>query len=273
MQAPVDSALRWAEARILVIDDVPSNARLLSRVLGRAGYRNVHVLTDGRLVMDAYADLKPALVLLDLCMPYVSGFSLLGQLREVADPADITPVLVVTADPSIESRRRAHLLGANDYLVKPYDLTEVVLRVDAMLELRAHANAGFHALHQMRDTLDLALRHDETTECEVLQRLIVACTFRDSMSEGHTRRVGELAAAMACELQLPASTVESIRHCAQLHDVGKVAVPDEILLKPGPLTRDEMSVAEHHTTIGAAMLSGTSFPLLRLGSGHCADTP
>ncbi|CAN5705667.1 hypothetical protein BH23GEM10_BH23GEM10_04750 [soil metagenome] len=134
------------------------------------------------------------------------------------------------------------------------------------LELRAHANAGYNAMHELRNTLDLALRHDETTECEVLQRLIVACTFRDSMSEGHTRRVGELAAAIACELQLPAETVEEIRHCAQLHDVGKVAVPDEILLKPGPLTRDEMSVAEHHTTIEAVMLSGTAFPLLQLAS-------
>lgn len=266
MHDSLKSDLRWADARILIIDDDPSNARLLSRILVRAGYRDVHMMTDGRRAMAAYGELEPALVLLDLRMPHVSGFSLLQRLREVADPANVTPVLVVTADPSVESRRRAHLLGANDYLVKPYDLAEVIRRVDALLELRAHANAGYSAMHEMRNTLDLALRHEDTTECEVLERLIVACSFRDSMSEGHTRRVGELAAAIASQLQLSAETVESIRYCAQLHDVGKIAVPDEILLKPGRLTPDEMSVAQHHTTIGAAMLSGTTFPLLQLAA-------
>lgn len=257
---------RWSASRILVIDDDISTARMLARLLLRGGYTAVHVVTDERVALDRYETLRPDLVLLDLHMPHVDGFTLLERMRSAMAGHGVTPVLVVSGDPAPESRRRAHLLGASDYVLKPYDLKDVTLRVDALLELRAHAQAGLQAVDKMKLTLNTTLADRPAAAEEVIEKLTVACSFRDGVSEGHTERVALLAGSVAAAMRLPRDVVGAIERCAPLHDIGKVAIPDEILLKPGRLTSEEMAVAKRHTSIGALILSGMDQPLLRLAS-------
>src|SRR5688572_10623504 len=166
------SQARWADARILIVDDVESNVRLLARLLERAGYRHVATTTDARNALEAYRIEQPHLVLMDLRMPHIDGFSLMQQMHEMAPSDEVVPVLVITADAAPESRLRASLLGAADYLIKPYALEEVVLRVDALLELRAHAQQGFCAITQLQQAVQGGLTSWEyDTQESALSRL------------------------------------------------------------------------------------------------------
>ena len=250
-----------ADARILVIDDDASNVRLLMRLLGRIGYHNVRGTVDDSAALAEYAAYVPDLVLLDLHMPHVDGFAMLESMRAATPNEAMAPVLVLTADSSLHTQRRANELGANALVTKPYEINEVSLRVAALLELRAHARAAFRAVPELHGH-----RTDNVEELQLLEQLARTCVYRDRLGPGHTERVGWMAAVMAAELRLPAATVDAIRMCAPLHDLGKIAIPDDVLLKPGPLTPDERAIAEWHTTIGSLILSGSRFPLMRLAA-------
>lgn len=248
-----------ADARILVIDDEASNVRLIARLLARIGYTDVRGMTDDRAALDEYGSYAPDLVLLDLHMPHVDGFAMLESMRAATPNEAMAPVIVLTADSSPDARRRVNDLGANALVTKPYEIEEVALRVATLLELRAHAQAAFRAVPELN-------RDGDVDELQLLEQLAGTCVYRDRLSPGHTARVGWMAAVLASELRLPAAMVDSIRMCAPLHDLGKIAIPDEVLMKPGPLTRAERSIVEWHTTVGSLILSGSRFPLLRLAA-------
>ncbi|WP_435418545.1 response regulator [Parerythrobacter aurantius] len=122
--------------RILAIDDEEANVLLLRSVLEREGYGDVHCLTDPRQAMRAYIDLAPDIVLLDLMMPGIDGFELLEAFSRHDRPGEFRPVLVLTADTTLQARRRALSLGAKDFVAKPFDVIEVALRIGNLLETR-----------------------------------------------------------------------------------------------------------------------------------------
>jgi putative two-component system response regulator len=183
-------------------------------------------------------------------------------MRAVIPNEAMSPVLVLTADNSCDAQRRANDLGANAFIAKPFDIAEVALRVSALLELGAHARAAFRAVPELGGAVDDA----GVDELHLLEQLASTCIYHDRLSPGHTERVGWLAAVIASELRLPAATVDAIRICAPLHDLGKIAISDDVLLKPGPLTPSERAVAERHATIGSLILSGSRYPLLRVAA-------
>ncbi|MBO6528283.1 response regulator [Erythrobacter sp.] len=122
--------------RILAIDDEEANVLLLRSVLEREGYRDIHTLTDPTRAMRAYIDLQPDIVLLDLMMPEVDGFALLEAFSRHDRAEEFRPVLVLTADTTVQARRRALSLGAKDFVSKPFDVIEVALRIGNLLETR-----------------------------------------------------------------------------------------------------------------------------------------
>lgn len=122
--------------RILAIDDEAANVLLLRSVLEREGYRDIHTLTDPTAATAAYAELAPDIVLLDLMMPQVDGFHLLEAFARHDRPDEFRPVLVLTADTTLQARRRALALGAKDFVSKPFDVIEVALRIGNLLETR-----------------------------------------------------------------------------------------------------------------------------------------
>jgi putative two-component system response regulator len=197
-------------------------------------------------------------------MPHLDGFALLESLK-AAVPQDVyLPVLVLTADITPETRRKALAEGAKDFLTKPFDVDEVLLRIKNMLETRA-LHLELRSQNQLLEervrerTRDLEEAHIDTFE-----RLALAAEYRDDDTGQHTLRVGLTSALVAREVGLPAAEVELIERAAGLHDVGKIGVPDAILLKPGKLTAEEFEVVKTHTSIGARLLSGSRSPLLRL---------
>jgi putative two-component system response regulator len=250
-------------ARILIVDDEPANVLFLERLLERAGYQNLVTTTESAQVVPLCTQSPPDLVLLDLHMPAPDGFEVMRQL----DPwvsANALPVIVLTADTTRDVRQAALAGGAKDFLVKPLDAMEVLLRIRNQLETR------FLQVELRRQTLALEQRvHDQHADLddarlEMLQRLARAAEYRDDDTGEHTQRVGRTSALVARRLDLAEEDVELIGHAATLHDIGKMAVPDLILLKPGRLTAEEFELIKTHVRAGADMLSNSRSPLLRV---------
>lgn len=251
------------DARILIIDDQVSNVHLVQRLLARAGYRNIHGTTRSRDGLALVEQFQPDLILLDLQMPELDGFGVLQALRPRLTNGSFFPVLVLTADSSDESTQSALSKGAKDFLAKPFQPAELLLRVKNLLETRL-----LHRLLQDQNrVLEQRVRQRtqelEEAQVEVLERLASAAEFRDDDTGRHTRRVGEVTAQMGRLLGFDDGRVEIVRRAAALHDVGKIGIPDSILRKPGALTPEERRIMCTHTTIGARMLSGGSSALVR----------
>jgi len=252
--------------RILVVDDELLNVELLAAVLGDAGFTEVETTTSPAAALRSCAAGTPDLLLLDLHMPGTDGFGVMDTLGPAIRTDAGPPVMVLTADITQATRHRALSAGARDFLSKPFDPDEVLLRVRNLLTVRSCERK----LAQHNERLEYAVRartHElEASRLEVLDRLALVAEFRDDDTNQHARRVGRSAAAIANALELPPELLELLGPAAALHDIGKIAIPDSILRKPGPLTPDEFAVMQTHTTIGARMLAGSRFPVLQTAS-------
>jgi putative two-component system response regulator len=252
------------QLRILAVDDEESNLLLLRRILERAGYTRIETTSDPARVPGMFLESRPDLVLVDLHMPVVDGFGLMEQLAPLTGDRTDVPFLVLTADATEETKCRALSLGARDFLTKPFDQTELLLRVRNLLQVQQLQER----LHEQNATLEEQVaertRDLERARLEILERLALAAEYRDDDTQEHAWRIGRTCALLARDLGLADAEVELIRRAAPLHDIGKIGIPDAILLKPGRLTDAEFAVMKTHTTIGAEILSGSSSALLRL---------
>lgn len=251
-------------SRILIVDDQPANVALLEGILDEEDFTSYRSVLDSRQALGTFIEYLPDIVLLDLQMPFMNGFDVMKQLRACIAPQDFLPILVLTADVTPQAKRRALAEGALDFLTKPFDAMEVILRIRNLLQTRS-----LHLQLQSRnDILDHKVRERtaelEATQAEILERLALAAEYRDDDTGEHTRRVGDTAARIAAALGWPEGAIELIRRAAPLHDVGKIAISDSILLKPGRLTPEEFARMKLHTELGARMLSGGQFPLMQL---------
>lgn len=250
--------------RILIVDDEPANVLLLERILSHGGFTNVISTNDSRQTLDLLSTHRADILLLDLHMPHLDGYEILRQIRGEADRDQYLPILVLTADVTPEAKELALTVGATDFLVKPFDPTEALLRVKILLETRLlHLE-----LQEQNECLGTKVlektKNLEAAAYEIVHRLARAAEFRDDQTGQHTSRVGKLAAQVARTLELPDFQIELLRHAAPLHDIGKIGVTDLILLKPGKLTVHEFETMKEHTTIGANILSESQFPLLQI---------
>lgn len=256
--------LTYSEARLLVIDDSPAMVMFLQGLLEKVGYTRVLSTTDSRDAVALFESVPPDLVILDLQMPHMDGFEVLRQFGERIPESQYLPVLVLTGDESPDSRRRALFRGAKDFLSKPFQPLELLLRMHNLLEARflhlrlhernSHVAAG--ARQWTRQFLD--------TQNDTIERLAQVVEFHDDETGRHTRRVGEWAGKIAACLGLSATDVELIRRAAPLHDVGKIGIPEAILLKPARLTPQEFDVVKLHTSIGARILAGSDSDYLAM---------
>ena len=262
--APPTASPQTKPARILIVDDQEQNISLLRRILARAGYENIASTTSPTEALALKEQFEPDLVLLDLHMGDMNGFQVLQELVTNPRGADHLPVLMITADDSAEVKRRALALGAKDFVRKPFDSTEVLLRIRNLLETRFL----YRTLRDQNSDLEQKVvertKELEESRLEVLERLAVAVEFRDDDTGNHTKRVAHVSALLAEAIGLPPATVELIRRAAPLHDIGKVAIPDNILLKAGPLTAPEFATMKTHTVIGSVMLADGRSELVRV---------
>ena len=253
----------FKHARILIVDDEPSNVEILERLLDRAGFGRIESTTDAREAADLYVRYRPDLILLDLQMPNMDGLAVMDQLNEIAE-ASYLPILMLTGEMTPEARQEALSRGAKDFVSKPFHADEVMLRIQTLLETRFL----YFQVQSQNQILEAKVRERtrelEAAQVEIIERLARAAEFRDDNTGQHTERVGQMAALLARQLGLPDPQVSLIRRAAPLHDVGKIGVPDAILLKLGKLTVEEFEQVKTHTTIGQRILSGSRFGVLRL---------
>lgn len=252
----------WSEARILVIDDHQANVDALQRILRSAGFVCVNSTTDPLVGATLVQSWTPDLVLLDLHMPRLDGFGVLDLIRPQLKGSYL-PVVMLTADSNEETKRRALASGVKDFLLKPFDATEAVLRISNLLETRSLYSTIRQQNAELERHVAERTRQLEQAQVEILQRLAAAAEFRDDETGDHTQRVGDLAARLAIQMRLPMERVDLIRRAAPLHDVGKIGIPDSILRKAGRLTQEERRIMQSHVTIGASMLSGGQSALVQ----------
>ena len=253
----------FKHARILIVDDEEPNIALLRRLLERAGFTHLESTADSREVADQYVRFQPDLILLDLHMPHMDGFEVLDELNQIAEESYL-PVLMLTGDLSQEAKREALSRGAKDFISKPFHTDEVLLRINTLLETRFLYLQIQSQNHVLEAKVHARTRELEAAQFEIIERLARAAEYRDDNTGQHTERVGQMSALVAKQIGLPDTKVSLIRRAAPLHDVGKLGIPDAILLKLGKLTPDEFALVKTHTTIGARILSGSRFPILRL---------
>jgi putative two-component system response regulator len=246
----------FTSARILIVDDEEVNLAALSKVLRAAGYSNVTTTTDPIEFLALYHQQSPDLILLDLHMPKRSGLAMLEDLRGTIGPHTYLPILVVTGDASRAARRNALSAGAKDFVTKPFEADELLLRIRNMLETRRLHREITSQNQLLERRVEERTAELEGAYLDTLERLAIAAEFRDDETGRHTERVGETAALLGNALGMSGDDVFLIRRAAPLHDVGKIGVPDSILRKPHALTTEEWEIMRRHTTIGARILSG-----------------
>jgi putative two-component system response regulator len=251
-------------AKILIVDDEQPNVILLERILAEAGYTDVISTTSSATVRDLVGDSRPDLILLDLHMPGKDGFGVMEELAASFDPTALPPILVLTADITREVKHRALSAGAHDFLTKPLDMQEVLLRIGNILNIRFLERALREEKAHLEERVLERTKDLDEAQTETFERLALAAEFRDDDTGEHTRRVGSSAALIAAELGLDEELVDRLRRAAALHDVGKIGVPDRILLAPRALTPEEFDIVKKHTEIGARLLSGSRSPILTM---------
>lgn len=253
------------DARILIIDDEEARVRLLRDILARAGAVS-HPKSTGEPdhVASCFAEYRPDLIVLNLRIPNRNGLTVLEQLKPLIPQDAYLPILAIAADASPDVREQALAAGAKDFLTPPFEATEVVQRVRNLLQTR-HLHMALQTQHSAIEArVRERVRGNDEAQVQILQRMAVMAEYRDDLEGMHTHRVGEISALLAWALGLPETEAELIRRAAPLHDVGKIAISERILLKPTGLTRDEFEEMKTHTIIGARILSGSRIPVLQM---------
>jgi response regulator RpfG family c-di-GMP phosphodiesterase len=254
-------------ARILIIDDDTASGNVLVAIMRRAGFLDLFVVRTAEEARVAFGSFQPDLVVADMHLPDGDGLALLQHLQLRVPPDDYLPFVVLTGDASKGIRDAALAAGARDFVTKPYDSTEVLLRLHNLIETRLMHLALRRQRNLLIEQFEARSRELEDARLEILERLARVAEHRDDGAIGHLRRVGELAGLLAQELGCSHEMVDQIRRAAPLHDVGKIGIRDDILLKPGPLEPAEFEAQVRHTLIGAEILSGGGFPVLKLAEG------
>lgn len=279
-------------AQILVVDDTPANLKLLTEILTNHGYR-VRPASNGRLALRSVAAAAPDLILLDVTMPDMDGYEVCAALKALDNSRGI-PVIFISALNDTADKLRGFEAGGIDYITKPFQAAEVLARVETHLSLRRlqmkieAQNIQLHQEIAERERFEVELkRHQEHLEDlvaertaelnvalgkltemsgEIIERLTAAAELRDEDTGLHIVRIGMYARILSVYMGMPEEFVRQIAVAAAMHDVGKIGIPDSILLKPGSLTAEEFETIKQHTLIGAKILRNSSHALLQMGA-------
>lgn len=252
-----------ASARILVVDDNLANLILAQKLLEQHGFTNVETEQDSRRVVERCRAQAYDLLLIDVRMPYLDGFQVVEQLRPIYGN-DYLPILMLTAQTDDETRKRALQMGVRDFLTKPFISWELLHRIRNMLEVRLLYRQARRTNERLEAEVRQRTAELHNTRVEVIRRLVTAAEFRDNDTGAHVVRISQLAGHIATALGLPPEQVELIQEAAPMHDIGKIGIPDAILIKPHRLNAEEWEVMKTHTTIGAQILAGSGFELLQV---------
>jgi putative two-component system response regulator len=248
--------------KILVVDDEHQNQNLMKDFLTSLNYE-VILASDGAQALEKVDEVIPDVILLDIIMPEMDGFEVLRRLKE-KEESKIIPVVMLTGLNDVEDRVKALDLGADDFFIKPVELIELKARMQSLLKVKAYNDYMIEGQRKLEaevarrtEQLKHASERIRSTTLEAIYRLSLAAECRDKGTGAHVRRIGHYAVAVAREMNLEKNFVEALVYGLPMHDIGKIGVPDHILLKPGKLTQNEWKIMKQHTTIGGRILKGS----------------
>ena len=275
------------DACVMIIDDESINIEIVKAYLEEEGFENLIATTQASQAMDMLREHRPDIVLLDIKMPEISGLELLRMMRSDRDMMMI-PAIVLTAANDPQVKLQALRLGASDFLAKPVDPSELTLRLENVLAVKAYQDHLADYSEKLERQVQIRTEELVHSRQEAIHCLARAGEFRDDDTGRHVTRVGRYSALIAAELGFPQAAVDLIEQAAQLHDVGKIGIPDAILHKPGkldpqefeiiqehcnigrriinPLSHEESIRLKTHTSVGLQIMGSTNSPVLRLAS-------
>jgi len=258
------------KSTILVVDDDDQVRSMMQALLGSLGYRT-QIAEDGAEALEKVAASPPDLILMDATMPRMGGLEAVRRLKE-SEATRIIPIIMVTGLHDLEMKVRALEAGVDDFLPKPCERVELRARIASLLKVKASHDQSRRyqkdleaEVEKRTRQLEDALRRQRTLSLEAIYRLSRVGEFRDEDTGAHLRRMSRYSAVVARCMGLAKRTIEAILYASPMHDVGKIGIPDQILLKPGKLEPHEMQIMRLHTTIGAQMLQGSAVDFLKLG--------
>lgn len=257
-----------SQCLILVVDDAEVNLSILAEALG--GDYEVAVATDGATALEAVAETTPDLILLDVMMPDMDGYEVLRRLKAAPAGSDV-PVIFLSALADVESKAKGFRLGAVDYVSKPFELEEVRARVRTHLSLRLARLELATRNEALEEQVRLRSEELVRTQQAAMESLAALAEHRDPETGGHICRIKAYVRILAeaasrhpvLGREMSPERLEHLVRSAPLHDIGKVGVPDHILLKPGPLSEEEWTVMRRHVDMGSGALEGAERSLGR----------
>ena len=252
------------DVTILVVDDDTGVQNMIKRILGRSGYR-VQTARNGEEAYAVVSESLPDLIILDLSMPGIDGFEVATHLKSNPTTREI-PIILITGLDNSENHVKALDIGINDFLSKTAEPEEILARTRSHLrikQLNDQLNSNRIALEK---TVDLRTEQLKNASLEVIWRLTAASEYRDNETGAHIKRMSHYSAAIARMMGLRKKTIETILYSAPMHDIGKIGIPDDILLKTGKLNAEEWRIMKSHTIIGANILKGSKIGFVRMGA-------
>jgi len=251
-----------SNCRVLLVDDTKINLDIIVAAL-RDDYK-ISVATSGAAALDQVKSNPPDLILLDIMMPGMDGYEVCSRLKANSATKSI-PVIFITAMSEIGDKSKGFGLGAVDYITKPFQIMEVKARVRTHLSLKR----AMQALENQNQILDAQVRERtravRETQLEIIYRLSRAAEYRDNDTGMHIKRMSHYCRCVATAMDCDDETVELIFNASPLHDIGKIGVPDHILLKPSSLDPAEWEIMKSHTTMGSKILEGHDSLLIKMG--------
>jgi cyclic di-GMP phosphodiesterase len=266
LEIPVQPhAPAYLHARVLVVDDQPPNTLLLRKLLEAEGYRQVFTVNDPTEVLALQRQSPFDVILLDIRMPKLDGFGVMRLLQEDAGE-DYVPIIVLTAQTDEETRLRALAEGAKDFVTKPFNRAEVLNRIRNMLEVRLLHRRVREQNELLEQRVQARTLELQETRLEIVRRLGKAAEFRDNETGYHIIRMSKFSELIAQAMGMNDAIAELILHASPMHDIGKLGIPDGILLKPGRLDPQEWAVMKTHSDIGGEILDGHHSKLLQMAA-------
>ncbi len=251
--------------RIAIIDDSEINLTLLKALVAKLGGCEALLFQESCQGLQWCSDNLPDLVIVDYMMPKLDGLDFVQRLRQVSG-RDQLPILMITANDNREVRYRALEIGATDFLTKPVDRMEFSARVRNMLALNSSRRHLADRAVWLAEEVTKATAAVHAREQELLYRMSRAAEFRDPETGAHIQRMAYFSRLIAADLQLNSEEQDLIFKAAPMHDIGKIGIPDSILLKPGRLSTEEYAVMKGHAKLGFDLLEGSESKVLQMGA-------
>jgi len=247
---------------LLIADDKAENLILLKVLCKNLGYQTLEAKNGKEAVEQTLAH-RPDLILMDVMMPEMNGFEATEILKGREETAHI-PIVMVTALGSREDRIKGIRSGADDFLTKPVDSEELALRVKNLLKVKEFGDFLLHHNQILEKQVQKRTLQVRAGYVDTIYRLVLASEYKDEDTGHHIRRISYYTKELADEMGLGKDFADTIFYASPMHDIGKVAIPDSILLKNGPLDENEWKVMKSHTTVGARILKGSVSPFLQM---------